>query len=295
LDFTEYELDPKEYKLDLKEYEFDPKEYELDPKEYKLDLKEYELDLKEYELDLKEYKFDPKEYKFDSTEYKFDSTEYEPDSKESAVFCLWNGEKAQKSGKSGVRPQCNRLLGYKNISMRLYHGPPIIPLPHNNRMWYDTVMEKYIQPFIDVSRNVFKKFMGVEITANRPYFMDAEAESNWDISAIIGLTGEARGAVVISMKKELAARLTDILTGPQHNDLDAEIVDAIGEIVNIIAGNVKKNLEEAFRLIISLPTIVQGRQHMIKWPSGQARIICIPFTLFQDDIFILSVAIESAM
>jgi chemotaxis protein CheX len=154
-------------------------------------------------------------------------------------------------------------------------------------------MEKYIQPFIDVSKNVFKEFLNAELTADRPYFMDVNAVTDWDISAIIGLTGEARGAVVISMKKALAVKLADILTGTRHQDLDGEVVDAIGEIVNIIAGNVKKHLEETFKLIISLPTIVQGQQHAIKWPSGQARIICIPFTIFQNDVFSLAVAIES--
>jgi chemotaxis protein CheX len=155
-------------------------------------------------------------------------------------------------------------------------------------------MEKYVQPFIDVSKNVFKEFIGSDLTAGRPYFMDVNAATDWDISAIIGLTGEARGAVVISMKKELAMKLTDTLTGSLHTDLDDEVVDAVGEIVNIIAGNVKKNLEDAFRLVISLPTIVRGQEHTIKWPNGQARIICIPFTIFENDAFNLSVAIESA-
>jgi chemotaxis protein CheX len=117
---------------------------------------------------------------------------------------------------------------------------------------------------------------------------------DWDISSIIGLTGEARGAVVLSMKKGLAIKLTDLLTGTGHDDLDDEVVDAVGEIVNIIAGNVKKNLEESFKLIISLPTIVQGPAHVIKWPQGQARIICIPCIIFEDEVFHLLVAIESA-
>ena len=154
-------------------------------------------------------------------------------------------------------------------------------------------MEKYIQPFIDVCKSVFKDFVGAELTEERPHFAEAGAIMEWDISAIIGLTGEARGAVVISMKKELAMKLTEILTGVDHNDVDDDVVDAIGEIVNIIAGNVKKNLEEAFRLVISLPTIVQGKEHSIKWPGNQARIICIPFRIFPDTTFNLSVAIEA--
>jgi chemotaxis protein CheX len=154
-------------------------------------------------------------------------------------------------------------------------------------------MEKYIKPFIDVCANVFKDFIGCELTAGHPYFENKNVPQDWDISAIIGLTGEARGAVVISMKKELAVKITGMLTGSEHKDLDEEVVDAVGEIVNIIAGNVKRDLEEAFRLVISLPSIVKGKGHTIKWSANLARIMCIPFTVFEN-CFCLSVAIESA-
>jgi chemotaxis protein CheX len=120
-------------------------------------------------------------------------------------------------------------------------------------------MEKYIQPFVDVCENVFKEFIGSELVAERPHFADKNDAHDWDVSAIIGLTGEARGAVVISMKQDLAFKLTGILTGNEHKTLDDEVVDAIGEIINIIAGNAKRGLEESFRLVISLPTIVRAR------------------------------------
>jgi chemotaxis protein CheX len=154
-------------------------------------------------------------------------------------------------------------------------------------------MEQYIQPFIDVCVNVFKEFVGCDLTVERPYFAGREAIKEWDISAVIGLTGEARGAVVISMKSALAQKMTSTLTGTEHTGLDSEVVDAIGELVNIIAGNAKRGLEEAFRLVISLPSIITGKEHSVQWPNNQARIICIPFKVFDNDSFCLSVAIES--
>ncbi len=156
------------------------------------------------------------------------------------------------------------------------------------------MMEKYIQPFINVCESVFRDFIGTELEAEHPHFIDKNDPHDWDVSAVIGLTGEARGAVVISMKKELALKLTGILTGSEHIDLDDEVVDAIGEIINIIAGNAKRGLEETFRLVISLPTIIRGTDHTIMWPNDQARIMCIPFTIFETYTFCLSVAIEAS-
>ena len=154
-------------------------------------------------------------------------------------------------------------------------------------------MKQYIEPFIKVCKNVFREFVGQTLEAELPYFIEKDTITEWDVSAVIGLTGEARGAVVISMKQDLAVNLTATLTGKEHKGLDDDVVDAVGEIINIIAGNVKQELEEAFRLVISLPTIVKGKEHSIAWPEGQARVICIPFTTKSADSFTLSVALEA--
>ena len=155
-------------------------------------------------------------------------------------------------------------------------------------------MEKYIQSFIDVCKNVFKELINAEIEAGRPYFSNQTTYPNWDISGVIGITGDASGAIVISLKKALALKLTEILTGKAHNYVDDEVVDSIGEIINIISGNLKLDFEQEFKLVISLPTVVRGNDHTIQWPRSNARIICIPFSIFNGDAFFLAVAMESA-
>ena len=154
-------------------------------------------------------------------------------------------------------------------------------------------MKQYIQPFIDVCKNVFKDFVGMELEAQVPFFMEKDAQTDWDISGVIGFTGEARGAVVISMKQEMAIRVTTALTGAEYTTVDNDVVDAVGELINIIAGNVKQGLEDAFRLVISLPTIVRGKDHSLVWPDSKARVICIPFAASDVDIFNLSIALEA--
>jgi chemotaxis protein CheX len=133
----------------------------------------------------------------------------------------------------------------------------------------------------------------MEPEAKMPYFLEKDTIEEWDISGVIGLTGEARGAVVISMKDNLAMKLTGILTGKVHQVLYDEVVDAVGELINIIAGNVKQELEDTFKLVISLPTIITGKEHHVNWPVGQARVICIPFSISNEYSFSLSVALEA--
>jgi len=156
-------------------------------------------------------------------------------------------------------------------------------------------MEQYIQPFINVCEKIFREFCRTEIRAGRVFFVAKnEYETIWDISGIIGLSGEATGAVVISMKEESAFEVTRILTGKVYNSLDADVTDAVGEIINIIAGNVKKDMEDELRVKISLPSIIKGKAHSIVWPSEKTRIICIPFSIFGNQEICLSIAVDPA-
>jgi chemotaxis protein CheX len=153
-------------------------------------------------------------------------------------------------------------------------------------------LSDYVEPFVEVTVATFREFVGVEVSPRHPHFLDPDKEFDWDISAIIGLSGMVKGAIIISMKTELAVKLTDLLAGPGHTKIDADVVDAIGEINNIIAGNIKPKVPNGEKIVISIPTIVKGKEHSVTWPSKMTRILCIPHKAFDDDIFHLMVAIE---
>ena len=153
-------------------------------------------------------------------------------------------------------------------------------------------LQNYVEPFVEVAINTFKEFCGVDVSPRHPFFMDPDKEFEWDISAVIGLSGAVKGAIIISMKADLAIKLTDLLAGEGHTDIDADVVDAIGEVNNIIAGNIKPKVPNGDKIVISIPTIIKGKEHSIAWPSKQTRILCIPHKAFDNDIFHLMVAIE---
>lgn len=150
---------------------------------------------------------------------------------------------------------------------------------------------KYITPFIDATKNVFKKFFQIEPEALNPYILKRSDNHNWEISAFIGIAGETRGAVVLSFTDHLAKYLTEVLTGGKTVDIYNDVNDTIGEVVNIIAGNAKKGLED-YRLSISLPSIIRGRNHQVVWPGKNIPIIGITFKTIRG-YFGLSVGLEN--
>ena len=155
------------------------------------------------------------------------------------------------------------------------------------------LLERYVSPFVNATLNTFKAFVGFELIAGNPYFEGRELGFDQDISAVIGLSGDIRGAVVISMKKGFAIKVADTLVGTAHTEMDDDIVDAVGEIVNIIAGNMKREAPGGARIVISLPTVIKGKEHSFAWPGKQSRILCIAFK-YEEDSFHLLVDMERA-
>ncbi|MBI9101808.1 MAG: chemotaxis protein CheX [Spirochaetales bacterium] len=133
---------------------------------------------------------------------------------------------------------------------------------------------KFINPFIHASLNLFKEYMDVDIKPGKPFILD-DPYDLMGVSAIIGLAGETTGALVLSFSRETAIAMVSRLEGKTYIALGAEILDGVGEMINIIAGNAKKDLAE-FRISISLPGIITGNNYRINWPHG-VPVISIPY------------------
>ncbi len=136
---------------------------------------------------------------------------------------------------------------------------------------------KYINPFIKATQSVFELFLGSRAVPGKPYLFDKNSEEGmWEISGIIGLAGEIIGVVIISFPKILSLKLVSVLEQKPITIMDDSVVDMVGEIVNIIAGNAKKDLEE-HQIAISLPTVVRGPRHSFPNLSGSP-MVAIPFS-----------------
>ena len=95
------------------------------------------------------------------------------------------------------------------------------------------------------------------------------------MSACVHLTGAWRGAVALSCGTDLAQEAAGImfaLDGAGASKCDMQ--DALGELANMIGGNVKALLPETCHL--SLPSVVEGSDYTVRVP-GSRLVTCVPF------------------
>jgi len=107
-----------------------------------------------------------------------------------------------------------------------------------------------------------------------PYIKNGSTPEH-EVSGIIGLSGKARGTVVLGLSREAALSATEVLLQERPPAVNAEVTDAVGELANIIAGGAKAKLEH-LSMSVGLPTVVTGKCHSVEFPS-RVTPICIPF------------------
>jgi chemotaxis protein CheX len=135
---------------------------------------------------------------------------------------------------------------------------------------------KIINAFLDGTVSVLKTMAFVEPKAGAPYVKNDDA-AHGDISGVIGLAGSFRGSLALSFSTPCILEIVSNMLGEQITEMNADIIDAVGEITNMVSGAARKNMEtDRITVNSSLPTVIFGKEHNITHVMGGPSII-IPF------------------
>jgi chemotaxis protein CheX len=146
------------------------------------------------------------------------------------------------------------------------------------------------QYIVEATQEVFTTMLMEEVSAGAP--LETRNERFTDsISSIVGMAGANKGAVAVHSPVNVACRITELFLGMEVESLDDDVKDAMGELANMITGNVKGKLEEQGQDIrLSIPTTVDGDNYTVECPGKHEGTI-VPFS-FQDCRFLVEIHFE---
>ncbi len=133
---------------------------------------------------------------------------------------------------------------------------------------------EHINPFLSSVASTFHTMLGTEVRRG-PMSLRDPAKKSYPISGVIGLTGKAVGTVVINLSEEVALKAASALLMDDIRVINDDVLDAVGELANVIAGQAKAELEQ-YELSVSLPNVVTGDNHRVRFPSSSSPV-CVPF------------------
>src|SRR5262249_26553704 len=125
--------------------------------------------------------------------------------------------------------------------------------------------------------NVFAPMLGQDLPQGEVSVEHGAPEPNDGVVSFIGIAGTWAGTGSICCTPALACRICSQMLMTDAVAVDAEVLDAVAELTNMIIGSVKTDLEQHLGpLGLSIPTVVYGRNFKTK-SAGQNEWVVINY------------------
>lgn len=129
---------------------------------------------------------------------------------------------------------------------------------------------------IESAKEIFSTMIMMEISVADGTNGKSHSLEN-SISGIIGLAGMRKGVLAIHLPNAVALAITGSFLGMEVNEINEDVEDAVGELANMLGGNIKTILSEKGRDIeLSMPSTICGRQYDFQ-STKEAERYLIPF------------------
>ncbi|WP_347274929.1 chemotaxis protein CheW [Candidatus Kuenenia sp.] len=93
----------------------------------------------------------------------------------------------------------------------------------------------------------------------KEYALVDETKIKSDVVCMISFTGKYHGIVSLFCSKELALQVASNMLMEEQTTLSTEVKDAVGEVLNMIAGGVKTKIAEKYgEMYLSIPLVIVG-------------------------------------
>jgi len=122
---------------------------------------------------------------------------------------------------------------------------------------------KVVAAICRATADVFSTMVGMKVQSLEVYRQPCKPEPANGVIGLIGLTGKWTGTGSVACTGELARKISGQFLMAEFPSVDQEVLDAMGEITNMIIGNFKNALEEeAGPMGMSIPMVVFGHNFM---------------------------------
>jgi chemotaxis protein CheX len=129
---------------------------------------------------------------------------------------------------------------------------------------------------VGITKGVFSTMVMLDVVAEAP-LTEPVVHFHETLTSMVGLAGTYTGILAVHCPKSLALLITSNMLGMEVTDIDDDVNDAMGEIANMIGGDVKHIFSPGGGDInLSIPTAIYGSDYMLKSMSSADSLV-MPF------------------
>jgi chemotaxis protein CheX len=145
---------------------------------------------------------------------------------------------------------------------------------------------------IDATVDIFSTMVMMDIKAGEPV-NSVTRPLKASTTGTIGLGGLYKGMLAIHIPNEVAIAITSSFLGVEVEEVNEDVLDAVGELTNMLGGSVKGILSEnGSDLQLSLPSTISGDEYNFQCKE-KADIVVIPFSITDKQQFFVELQLQS--
>ena len=138
----------------------------------------------------------------------------------------------------------------------------------------------------EITKGVFSTMVMLDVVAEAPLAAPV-LTFHETVTSMVGLAGSHFGILAIHCPKSLALMVTSNMLGMDVTEIDDDVNDAMGEIANMVGGDVKHIFSpKGADINLSIPTVIYGSDYALESVSSVESLV-IPFQC-SGDRFLLS-------
>ncbi len=134
------------------------------------------------------------------------------------------------------------------------------------------------QDIIEATTDIFSTMLMMDLDVGDP-LEGADGDVLSNITSMLGLGGDIRGMLAVHCPAAVAMAITGGFLGMDVDELNEDVKDAIGEIANMVAGNLKVAFAGYdMKIELAIPSSVVGESFRVAGMLG-ARRVAVPFAM----------------
>lgn len=122
-------------------------------------------------------------------------------------------------------------------------------------------------------KEVFSTMLMKDVENDEPIVGEKTSKDS-NLTSMIGLGGDMRGVLAIHCPTQVATAITGGFLGMEIEEIDEDVKDAVGEIANMVAGNLKISFEKiGVNVKLAIPTAIVGESFQVRGIADAERVV----------------------
>ncbi|MCF6155627.1 MAG: chemotaxis protein CheX [Candidatus Brocadia sp.] len=155
-------------------------------------------------------------------------------------------------------------------------------------MALESMMETIASDITESTKTLFETMIMMDLKYDEASLVD-DTQIKTDVIGMVSFTGKYHGVIALFCSKRFALKVASTMLMTELTEFSGEVKDAIGEVSNMIAGNVKTKLAAQYGdMHLSIPIVIAGEGLSITAVNNHPVVADTTLSCFSKDPWLMT-------